>query len=128
MAFQTREGHIYKGIAHALIKIRREEGGVRGLYRGITPSLVGMVPYAGFAFYSFELSKSLCMKHFEKLACRRELRADGSDDVLVLRVPAKLFCGGMSGAVAQTFAYPLDVARRRMQLGAMSAHTSKFVG
>ena len=34
-----------------------------------------------------------------------------------LTVPAKLLCGGLAGATAQTVSYPLDVARRRMQLG-----------
>ena len=91
------------------------------------PSLVGMVPYAGFAFYSFELSKRLCMSKLPELTCFKQKRSDG-EEMLVLKIPAKLVCGGMSGAVAQTFAYPLDVARRRMQLGAMSEETKRFVG
>ena len=37
--------------------------------------------------------------------------------VATLTVPAKLLCGGLAGATAQTVSYPLDVARRRMQLG-----------
>ena len=28
----------------------------------------------------------------------------------------KLACGGVAGAVAQTFTYPIDVIRRRMQV------------
>ena len=32
-------------------------------------------------------------------------------------MPARLVCGGLAGALAQTLSYPLDVARRRMQLG-----------
>ena len=39
---------------------------------------------------------------------------------MTLTVPAKLLCGGMAGAFAQTASYPLDVARRRMQLGQFS--------
>lgn len=30
-------------------------------------------------------------------------------------VPVRLICGGISGAVAQTITYPLDVLRRRLQ-------------
>lgn len=91
------------------------------------PSLLGMIPYAGFAFYSYEMLKRFCMTHCVRWTCKRESRPDGTT-MLVLRVPAKLFCGGISGAVAQTFAYPLDVARRRMQLGDMSEHTKRFHG
>ena len=45
---------------------------------------------------------------------------------LVLTVPAKLLCGGFAGAIAQTFSYPLDVTRRRMQLAYMDPATAKF--
>lgn len=45
---------------------------------------------------------------------------------LVLAVPAKLLCGGLAGAVAQSISYPLDVTRRRMQLAMMSPETARF--
>lgn len=45
---------------------------------------------------------------------------------VVLTVPAKLFCGGLAGAVAQSFSYPMDVTRRRMQLAMMTPETHKF--
>ena len=45
---------------------------------------------------------------------------------LVLIVPAKLLCGGVAGAVAQSVSYPLDVTRRRMQLAMMNPDTHKF--
>lgn len=45
---------------------------------------------------------------------------------LVLSLPAKLLCGGMAGAVAQSFSYPMDVTRRRMQLAMMSPETKIY--
>jgi Mitochondrial carrier protein len=45
---------------------------------------------------------------------------------LVLSIPAKLLCGGFAGAVSQSFSYPLDVTRRRMQLAMMHPETAKF--
>lgn len=44
----------------------------------------------------------------------------------MLILPAKLLCGGLAGAVAQTFSYPLDVTRRRMQLAMMDPATRRF--
>ena len=44
--------------------------------------------------------------------------------VATLTVPAKLLCGGLAGATAQTVSYPLDVARRRMQLGQVTVFIS----
>lgn len=31
------------------------------LYRGLTPSLLGILPYAGFAFATFETLKQVCV-------------------------------------------------------------------
>lgn len=44
----------------------------------------------------------------------------------MLSIPAKLLCGGLAGAVAQSISYPLDVTRRRMQLAMMNPETARF--
>jgi solute carrier family 25 protein 16 len=48
------------------------------------------------------------------------------DGKIVLNIPSKLVCGGIAGAIGQTTIYPLDVARRRMQLSMTSSETKKF--
>ena len=110
--FETR----YQGVWHTLSLVAREEGGVRGLYRGYLPTVLGMIPYAGMAFYTYEVLKSLMMDHFPHTMTKLSL--DGSGTV-VLTVPATLVCGGLAGAVAQTVSYPLDVVRRNMQVYGM---------
>lgn len=85
-----------------------------------------MVPYAGLSFYSFETTKFLMVKHTPKYTCNRVRSDDGESDAFELKLYAKLLCGGFSGAVAQSFSYPLDVARRRMQLAMMHTETRKF--
>ena len=47
-------------------------------------------------------------------------------DTVQLNVPSKLAAGGIAGSVAQTVAYPLDVARRRMQLAFISEETKRY--
>jgi len=111
LAFQVDHKH-YKGIRHALVTIVRDEGGVLSLYRGIVPTILGMIPYAGLAFYTYEVSKSYMLRNL-KFCTKYSLDQSGT---IVLTVPANLICGGLAGAVAQSFSYPLDVARRNMQL------------
>uniref|UniRef100_A0A336LU13 CSON004736 protein n=1 Tax=Culicoides sonorensis TaxID=179676 RepID=A0A336LU13_CULSO len=123
LAFQVTGEHKYTGIIHTAVSIFKEEGGIKALYRGFTPTLMGMVPYAGFSFYCFEMLKFFCMKYAPSFTCKKcEINTGG----LVLLVPAKLLCGGLAGAVAQSFSYPLDVTRRRMQLAMMNPETAKF--
>lgn len=144
LAFQVTGEHKYTGILHTATTILKEEGGARALYRGFLPTLMGMVPYAGLSFYCFEVLKYAAMKYSPNLLCNRLERNTGLTSKitdssngnlyfipiilggLVLSVPAKLLCGGFAGALAQSFSYPFDVTRRRMQLAMMNPETAKF--
>ncbi|CAL8097186.1 unnamed protein product [Orchesella dallaii] len=123
LAFQVTGEHVYNGIYSCAAHIFREEGGIRALYRGFIPTVCGMIPYAGLSFYCFESFKYICMKYFPTYTCKSHSTNSGG---LVLLLYAKLLCGGVAGAVAQTVAYPLDVTRRRMQLAMMDEKTKKF--
>ncbi len=76
-----------------------QQNGMWGLYRGITPTLLGILPYSGIAFTINEQAKRQItnMTHREPTTIER------------------LQCGALSGLFAQTLAYPLEVTRRRMQ-------------
>eukprot|EP01116_Phalansterium_solitarium_P020141 TRINITY_DN5855_c0_g1_i2.p1 TRINITY_DN5855_c0_g1~~TRINITY_DN5855_c0_g1_i2.p1 ORF type:complete len:335 (+),score=66.20 TRINITY_DN5855_c0_g1_i2:71-1006(+) len=96
----------YTGIGDAFRKIHAADG-VRGLYRGLWPTLLGIVPYAVVNFGTFETLKTLAPKN------------DKGQPSLTF----KLFAGGLAGALGQTVAYPLDVVRRLMQTsGLADAH------
>jgi solute carrier family 25 protein 16 len=107
-------------IIGTLVHVFKYEGRMSGLYRGATPTVIAMVPYGGFNFYIFERLKHLCLTKFAGVSGYRQ------DDQIILTVPFKLLCGGISGSIAQTVTYPLDVARRRMQLSMTSAETRKY--
>ncbi|EFC42146.1 predicted protein [Naegleria gruberi] len=98
------EPKIYHGINHALKLIYQTEG-IKGLYRGIVPTLLGIAPYVALNFTTYEHLK---VKSLEYL---------GSDN---LGVVTKLVLGAVSGTFAQTVTYPFDVVRRRMQMVGMS--------
>lgn len=89
---------------------------IAGLYQGYVPTILGIIPYAGASFYTFETLKGLYAKY-----CM-DPTADRSN-VSIPTLP-KLFCGMLAGMCAQTASYPLDVIRRRSQLWRVSGHIS----
>uniref|UniRef100_A0A6M2F6W4 Mitochondrial carrier protein n=1 Tax=Populus davidiana TaxID=266767 RepID=A0A6M2F6W4_9ROSI len=92
---------VYKGIRDCFSKILKESG-LRGLYRGVAPSLYGIFPYAGLKFYFYEEMK-------------RHVPEEHKKDIVV-----KMVCGSVAGLLGQTFTYPLDVVRRQMQVQRLS--------
>lgn len=92
----------YAGIWDAIRGIFRAEG-LRGVYRGVLPTVWGIAPYVGLNFAVFEALRTRAPKD-----------AEGNPDPIFL-----LACGGAAGACGQTAAYPMDVLRRRFQLSAL---------
>ena len=48
----------YSNILHVFVRISQEEG-VKTLYRGFTPTILGVIPYAGITFFTYETLKKL---------------------------------------------------------------------
>ncbi|KAL7443115.1 hypothetical protein ACHAXM_008661 [Skeletonema potamos] len=87
-----------KGIGYVLSN-GFQQGGIRGLYRGITPTVLGILPYSGTAFTINEQAKLKITRIMQREPTTIE----------------RLQCGALSGLFAQTLTYPLEVTRRRMQ-------------
>ena len=90
-----------------------EGEGLLGLYRGIGPSLYGILPYAGLKFYVYQRLKQL---YFAEQGADYRGGQDHQMGGIRLPVPYMLAFGGIAGLVAQTVTYPIDVVRRRMQV------------
>uniref|UniRef100_A0A8C1R237 Solute carrier family 25 member 42 n=1 Tax=Cyprinus carpio TaxID=7962 RepID=A0A8C1R237_CYPCA len=105
MAVTPKE--MYSNILHVFVRISREEG-LQTLYRGFTPTILGVVPYAGLSFFTYETLKKIHAEHtgrshpfsYERLAF-----------------------GACAGLIGQSASYPLDVVRRRMQTAGVTGHT-----
>ncbi|KAL3021235.1 hypothetical protein AAZX31_05G186100 [Glycine max] len=75
--------------------------GPRAFYRGLVPSLLGMIPYAGIDLTAYDTLKDLS---------KRYILYDSDPGPLV-----QLGCGTVSGALGATCVYPLQVIRTRLQ-------------
>lgn len=123
VAFQVKGHSVEAGMVDTMRAMLHVEGGLRAFYRGIVPSILGMAPYSGLSFFTYESIKNLCLDYFPDTLGKPCPQNTGG---VVLTLPAKLACGGLAGAVAQTVSYPLDVVRRKLQLYNMLPESKKY--
>jgi solute carrier family 25 protein 16 len=103
------------------------KSGLANFYRGFSPTLLGMLPYAGMSFLTHDTIGDLLRQ--PALAPYTVLRSTATAAVppvesnrkvykhTQLNAPAELTSGAIAGLVSQTSSYPLEVVRRRMQVG-----------
>jgi solute carrier family 25 protein 16 len=92
--------------------------GLSNFYRGFSATMLGMVPYAGMSFLTHDTAGDV-LRH-PRIAQYTTLPKPASspeDKPPPLRSWAELAAGGLAGLVSQTSAYPIEVIRRRMQVG-----------
>ncbi|KAI9053181.1 hypothetical protein LZ554_003447 [Drepanopeziza brunnea f. sp. 'monogermtubi'] len=92
--------------------------GIANFYRGFSATILGMLPYAGMSFLTHDTAGDVL--RYPLLAPYTTLPKPANyppNKAPPLRSWAELFAGGIAGLVSQTSAYPLEVIRRRMQVG-----------
>ncbi|TPX70353.1 hypothetical protein SpCBS45565_g01779 [Spizellomyces sp. 'palustris'] len=87
--------------------------GVMNFYRGFMPTLYGIIPYAGVSFLVYERLKTFAKTTLGKYTLTSHPKYPNKAE---LTWWAYLTCGAVSGAIAQTCAYPFEVIRRNMQV------------
>lgn len=101
----------YNGMLDCMWKMHRHEGS-RALFKGISPALLGIVPYSAI---------DLCLFNWSKDSYQTQNGYEPSALVL-------LACGSFSGLVAQTVTYPLSLVRTRLQAQGMPGTPQLFSG
>ncbi|KAH7513346.1 hypothetical protein FEM48_Zijuj12G0190300 [Ziziphus jujuba var. spinosa] len=119
MAFwkALRANDVYPTMRSAFVDIVRTRG-IRGLYAGLSPTLVEIVPYAGLQFGTYDTfkrwTKALNRLRFSKSG------STGSDDSLT---SFQIFlCGLGAGISAKLVCHPLDVVKKRFQIEGLQRH------
>ncbi|CAL5440291.1 unnamed protein product [Camellia sinensis] len=100
----TIQRDAYDGLFDAFIKIL-QEGGPGELYRGLTPSLIGVIPYAATNYFAYDTLRKAYRKIFKE-------EKIGNIETLLI--------GSAAGAISSSATFPLEVARKHMQVGAVS--------
>ncbi|KAL7166138.1 hypothetical protein ACSBR2_036923 [Camellia fascicularis] len=100
----TIQRDAYDGLFDAFIKIL-QEGGPGELYRGLTPSLIGVIPYAATNYFAYDTLRKAYRKIFKQ-------EKIGNIETLLI--------GSAAGAISSSATFPLEVARKHMQVGAVS--------
>lgn len=83
-----------------VLKMKQKEGAF-SLYRGLGPTLFQIGPYVGCQFALYKFFVDLYDQSM------------GQDFHVGFR---SLSCGAVSGAIAKTIVYPLDLCKKRLQM------------
>lgn len=95
---------VYDGLLDAFIKILQEKGPAE-FYRGLTPSLIGVIPYSATNYFAYDTLRKAYRKIFKQ-------EKIGNIQTLLI--------GSAAGAISSSATFPLEVARKQMQVGALS--------
>jgi len=87
----------YKGMIDAFRVIYQEEGGM-AFYKGLSTSVIGVIPFAGGTFMAYDVLDKLWNKPKDKMT------------------PMENFINGcLAASFAQTFSFPFDTIRKKLQ-------------
>lgn len=100
----------YKSILDAFTSINRNEG-LRGLFRGLVPSVTAIAPNAAIQFgtYNFILERYKLIMEVENVSRHTILLA-----------------GTFSGIIAKSCIYPLDLTKKRLQIQEFHLHRTTY--
>ncbi|XP_026887680.2 mitochondrial thiamine pyrophosphate carrier [Electrophorus electricus] len=94
------EPKVYRNLRHAVYTMYCKEGALT-FYRGLTPTLVAVFPYAGLQFFFYNILKTLL----------------DSDSGTWKGGLQSLLSGSIAGVISKTMTYPCDLFKKRLQVG-----------
>ncbi|KAK1438115.1 hypothetical protein QVD17_03918 [Tagetes erecta] len=109
------EPKIYPNMRSAFVDIMTTRG-LRGLYAGLSPTLVEIIPYAGLQFGTYDTFKRWTMAWNARWSTDSILNEESLSSF-------QLFvCGLAAGSCAKAVCHPLDVVKKRFQIEGLQRH------
>ncbi|KAL8201377.1 hypothetical protein R6Q57_012716 [Mikania cordata] len=109
------EPKIYPNMRSAFVDIMTTRG-LRGLYAGLSPTLVEIIPYAGLQFGTYDTFKRWTMAWNARWSMGSTLNEESLSSF-------QLFvCGLAAGSCAKAVCHPLDVVKKRFQIEGLQRH------
>ncbi|RAL54454.1 hypothetical protein DM860_001582 [Cuscuta australis] len=109
------EPKIYPNLRSAFVDIIQTRG-IRGLYSGLSPTLVEIVPYAGLQFGTYDTFKRWT---FAWNSLRSSNTSNNDESLSRFQL---FLCGLAAGACAKVVCHPLDVVKKRFQIEGLQRH------
>ncbi|KAF7837836.1 mitochondrial thiamine diphosphate carrier 2-like [Senna tora] len=111
------EPKVYPTMRSAFVDIVRARG-FPGLYAGLSPTLVEIIPYAGLQFGTYDTFKRWAMawNHYRNSNTSMPASGDGVSSLQLF------FCGLAAGTCAKLVCHPLDVVKKRFQIEGLQRH------
>ncbi|KAH0461171.1 hypothetical protein IEQ34_008746 [Dendrobium chrysotoxum] len=105
------EPKIYPNMRSAFEHIMQTRG-IRGLYAGLSPTLVEIIPYAGLQFGTYDTFKRWMMT-WNRFRLSNASSANQGDSLSSFQL---FLCGFAAGTSAKAVCHPLDVVKKRFQI------------
>lgn len=111
------EPKVYPNMRSALVEIVKNRG-FRGLYAGLSPTLVEIIPYAGLQFGTYDTFKrwTMAWNRYRSSNINPHGREDGLSSFQLF------LCGIAAGTCAKLVCHPLDVVKKRFQVEGLQRH------
>ncbi|XP_023904426.1 mitochondrial thiamine diphosphate carrier 2 [Quercus suber] len=111
------EPKVYPTMRSAFVDIVRARG-FRGLYAGLSPTLVEIIPYAGLQFGTYDTFKRWTLAWNRIRASNSDLNYT-EDGITSFQL---FLCGLAAGTCAKLVCHPLDVVKKRFQVEGLPRH------
>ncbi|XP_063281548.1 mitochondrial thiamine pyrophosphate carrier [Pelobates fuscus] len=109
------EPKVYQNLRQAIAIMYKTEG-LFTFYRGLFPTLIAVFPYAGLQFSFYNLLK----RTWQLVAPSDQTNKRGIDNF------GNLLCGSGAGVISKSVTYPLDLIKKRLQVGGFEQARQAF--
>ncbi|XP_010466378.1 PREDICTED: mitochondrial thiamine pyrophosphate carrier-like [Camelina sativa] len=102
------EPKVYPNMRSAFMSIVQTRG-IKGLYAGLSPTLIEIIPYAGLQFGTYDTFKRWSMVYNQRYrSCVNQNDSLSSFQLFL--------CGLAAGTISKLVCHPLDVVKKRFQV------------